>query len=309
MVQKMFNTAFFVTLFSLSVITAVASLPEPAEDSLQQKLQIISVSKERLEANFYTLTGGIHILSEVHSDGEVVRVSITSTSGESIFAVDYPVDHSQALLTLDGSEFLVVNETLSNGETKLNEYAVPEAYSNKVKTALKYHTLSKSLLRHLDDETVSTSGQNAIERLLRRPEVGMIIRAAVALGNTGLHGNDNPSAMAFYATALRFSSVADVDTTEVSTPVESTTFERNRRGFLSWLFGEEYCSNSRSTCRSGNCPGHPNCRGLCGPGCTCWSFVCGDCCWNVGCYLHDRYGCGNTVSCWVTAPVGLICSW
>ena len=36
------------------------------------------------------------------------------------------------------------------------------------------------------------------------------------------------------------------------------------------------------------------CEGLCGLGCRCWSWFCGDCCWHRGCYEHDlccnRYG-------------------
>jgi len=31
------------------------------------------------------------------------------------------------------------------------------------------------------------------------------------------------------------------------------------------------------------------CYGLCGPWCTCWSHLCGDCCWHPGCYQHDKY--------------------
>ena len=29
------------------------------------------------------------------------------------------------------------------------------------------------------------------------------------------------------------------------------------------------------------------CRGMCGLGCWCWSWFCGDCCWHRGCYEHD----------------------
>ena len=32
----------------------------------------------------------------------------------------------------------------------------------------------------------------------------------------------------------------------------------------------------------------PNCLGMCGPGCWwCWRYVCGDCCYHLGCYEHD----------------------
>ena len=31
-----------------------------------------------------------------------------------------------------------------------------------------------------------------------------------------------------------------------------------------------------------------NCRGMCGPRCHCTKWPCSDCCWNQGCYEHDR---------------------
>ena len=141
----------------------------------------------------------------MHSNGELVQVSITTMDGETLFAVDRPVDSSQNLLTIDGNEFLIINKTLDNGETKLTEYAIPEAYSLQVKSAMKRHMLPKSLLRHLDRENVNTSARNAIDYMLMHPEVQLIATASVALGNTGLHGKENPAAMAFYATALHFS--------------------------------------------------------------------------------------------------------
>ena len=32
---------------------------------------------------------------------------------------------------------------------------------------------------------------------------------------------------------------------------------------------------------------HNKCLGMCGLGCWCWRWVCGDCCWNRGCHEHD----------------------
>ena len=299
MFQQIIPTALVLLMTSLN-LSAAKSLPEAAEGTIGPKLQIISATQERLEANFFSPTTGIHVLSQVHSDGEVVQVSITSMDGDTIFAVDRPIDSSQSLLTIVNNEFLMINETLESGESKLSEYAIPEAYSLQVKNAMKRHVLSKSILRHLDSENVNSSGRNAIDNLLMRPEVQLIATAAVALGNTGLHGTENPAAMAFYATALRFSTVLakhNVDT--------SGTVQRNKR----WWW-PTYCSNSDSYCFS-SCPTGSSCTGLCGPGCTCWWFVCLDCCWNIGCYTHDVYGCPggtDTLLCWVTAPIALVCS-
>jgi hypothetical protein len=45
-------------------------------------------------------------------------------------------------------------------------------------------------------------------------------------------------------------------------------------------------------------PNNNNSLGMCGPGKTCWPWVCGDCCWHRGCYRHDLH-CRN---CGVTRP-------
>ena len=263
------------------------------ESTTEQKLQIISSTPDRLEIKFFTPDSGIHVLSQVHSNGQVAEVSITTLNGETIFAVDRPIDNSESLLTIDGSEFLMINKTqLDGGQPKLTEYAVPEAYSLQVKNAMKQHTLTKSLLRHLDRDNVNSSGRSAIDKLLMRPEIELIIDAAAALGNSGIYGYENPAAMAFYTTALRFSSVMaehDIDLDQ------SGGLARNRRSYR--------CSSSCSRCPRGS-----NCQGLCGPGCRCWRWVCGNCCWNEGCYNHDVNHCSgggffSGLWCVVTAPL------
>ena len=304
MLQRIYIIAALVVTALLMSISTAEPDRQP-QDMDEPKLQIISATLERVEANFFTPTAGIHVLSQVHSDGELVQVSITTMDGETLFAVDRPVDSSQNLLTIDGDEFLMINETLDNGETKLTEYAIPEAYSLQVKSAMKRHMLSKSLLRHLDRENVNTSGRNAIDSMLIRPEVQLIATVAFALGNTGLHGYENPAAMAFYAAALRFATVMEKHDHMHDT---SGAVERNKRGWYDWWYGS-YCSNSDAYCV--DCPDGSNCLGLCGPGCTCWWIVCGDCCWNAGCHYHDVHFCSGgtgTLECWLTAPIGLACS-
>lgn len=293
-----------VVLFAFGANARTSQSPPTAgtEVSGQSKLNVISVTAERLEAEFYTPTGGIHILSEVRNGGETVRLFITSTSGEPIFAVDRPL-YSSALLSIVGNDFLFVNETLENGDVKLTEYVVPPGYSRRVLTAIKRNRLPK-VLRHLHRETINATGRSAIEELLMRPEVPFIEEAAFALGNTGLHGVNNPAAMAFYSTALRFAKVDENEGVASGLMEEELPAERRDRR---WLFRRRrYCTNSRSRCY--NCPIESDCLGLCGRGCRCWWFVCFDCCYNIGCYLHDKYGCSNTLQCWVTAPIGLVCT-
>ena len=291
-------------IFTFGVNARIANrLPAGQEDG--SKLRMISASTERIEAEYYTPNGGIHILSEVHSSGEAVRVVITTTSGEPLFSLDRPL-YSSGLVSMVGKEFLFVNKTLANGDRKLSEYVVPTGFSQRVMNAIKHHQVPK-VLRHLDSETVNTTATNAIDELLERPEVLLIKDAAFAIGSTGLTGAGNPAAMAFYTTALRFAKSTVVEDQHVASGEsegaarESLSKKRSRRS-LTW------CSNSNSYCNV--CPVGDNCLGLCGPGCSCWWFICGDCCWNLGCYIHDVFTCSgqNDLDCWLNAPFELTCT-
>ena len=73
-------------------------------------------------------------------------------------------------------------------------------------------------------------------------------------------------------------------TTPPSTPTPSECESHtctNPRGRLC-----ENCHHGRE-CPCGLCPLVSECLGMCGPGCSCWSFACGDCCFWDGCYQHD----------------------
>ena len=195
-----------VILFTFGVNARIANRLPAAQEDAGSKLRMISASTERIEAEYYTPNGGIHILSEVRSSGEAVRVVITTTSGEPLFSLDRPL-YSSGLVSIVGKEFLFVNKTLANGDRKLSEYVVPTGHSQRVMNAIKHHQVPKVL--HLDSEMVNATATNAIDELLARPEVLLIKDAAFAIGNTGLTGVGNPAAMAFYTTALR-SSIAFV---------------------------------------------------------------------------------------------------
>ena len=48
----------------------------------------------------------------------------------------------------------------------------------------------------------------------------------------------------------------------------------------------ENCHHNHE-CTRGRCPLEENCVGMCGRLCSCWSWLCGDCCLWDGCYQHD----------------------
>jgi hypothetical protein len=57
------------------------------------------------------------------------------------------------------------------------------------------------------------------------------------------------------------------------------------------IWSEIYAEMANQFCHP--CIDHPNfdagCFGMCGPGCDCWKWVCGDCCYHPVCAVHDSY--------------------
>ena len=112
------------------------------------------------------------------------------------------------------------------------------------------------------------SFSEAIEKLLETKEVALLPEAAEAIGQRGLTGRNTPAVLPFFMFALRITQL------QLSPLVSNTTVGIHRQ--------------ERDNCRE-DCPPcrNYNCFGMCGINCHCWEWVCGDCCWHLGCYDHD----------------------
>ena len=256
---------------------------EVQPDAEKGKLNVIAITQEELEGEYHSSTGGIHFRSIVR--GEYHFLSITTADGEPLVVAKQP-HNATTLMTLSGTDFLVMKEPSNSGLTKYTDYIVPNVFKKSVKRALKREYFSASLLQQLDTEAVNETRQNAVESLALRPEIELCLSAAQALGDLGVIGSQNPAAMPFYALTIRMAKY---------------------RGIL--LRGEDFTSDDHrgvqfenrqkrscgSSCPYGNCPygGYgDDCFGVCGIGCWCASWFCGDCCVHPGCYGHD-YCCGT----------------
>ena len=111
---------------------------------------------------------------------------------------------------------------------------------------------------------------DAIHDLLDTKEVGLLEKAAEAVGKKGLNGKNTPAALPFFLFALRIAQI-DEDSHYSNTTIN---LRHKRQSYM-------HCADT--------CPPCPNdkCIGMCGKGCTCWRHICNDCCWHRGCYDHD----------------------
>lgn len=111
----------------------------------------------------------------------------------------------------------------------------------------------------------------AVNDLMADPHSKVIINAAKHLGEKeGLMGHENPAILPFYIFALRLNHLFEDNHS-------NTSLDNNHDG-------HEFFE-----CLHPQCPPCPkkDCIGMCGPHCKCWKWLCGDCCYHLGCFKHD----------------------
>ena len=118
-------------------------------------------------------------------------------------------------------------------------------------------------------KALKTHFQEAMSELHNVPEVQLLERVSAALG-------DNSTRLkvlqrTFHALCFNLLKQADIDIpSELSaTPDSNDHHDRGKR-----------CTSLKNNRWN-------HCNGMCGRKCSCWSWVCGDCCFHQGCYEHD----------------------
>lgn len=114
---------------------------------------------------------------------------------------------------------------------------------------------------------ITVEGDAAVSSdLSSMPEYAALPWLSRSLAERGITGNAYPASLALHQVARDAAGTLGVDVKpqEVAVPDGSAT---------------AYCT------------AYPNrndkCYGMCGLGCSCWKWVCGDCCLHPGCVLHD----------------------
>ena len=272
------------------VIVAVASAPMETDSNQDDdnkvvqeigKLRIITITHDEIKGEYYSSMGGIHFQSKLK--GEYHFLSVTTADGPPL-VVATQFHESASLVRITETDFLVMNSRDNYGHSKYSDYVVPGAYHDIVETALKRNRLSSKILRQLDDRDINETRQLAFEELVLRDETELITEAAVTLGRIGINGNENPAAMPFYTLARRLQLYRD----NLLSPAGDLETDRVSDRWLPALNYVTVERRSSSDCAPGTKPDEKNdCLGMCGYDCTCWSWVCGDCCVHKGCLAHD----------------------
>ena len=238
------------------------------QSSGEEQLEIANLTDTRVELVYADRPSGrgLQVVSAQDS------LYISTLDGRSLVAAGEANEDSLRLFSLGRNMFIQAKAGLG----KSRDFAVPDAYTDTLNNA--NEAVLRDLLHILNtSETTQDSDSrlwDSLLTILRYPEVEMLQRTVAVLGNAGVTGVEYPSILPFYMTALLLDQL--VQRSNLS----------SCRGLLDGA--EERQGRVTEDCLS-ECPPCPyqECLGLCGYGCKCWKWVCGDCCYHLGCYEHD----------------------
>ncbi len=117
-----------------------------------------------------------------------------------------------------------------------------------------------------DESQMHWTGDMAVlDEMIALPEVRGLPSLSRALGELGYTGNAFPASLPLHKMARQSAEALGIDVKPLDTVESENSF----------------------------CTAYPNrgndCYGMCGNGCSCWSWVCGDCCYHGGCAKHDTW--------------------
>lgn len=256
------------------------------------KLHLLTVTEERFEGVYYNEVGGIHFVSEP----QYLYIATMGADEEPLLVGERPVGPVRLVRVLE-KEFVEVNG--DDERSGIEEFAVPIALSAEIKAAMESpgdaHKRLEEALKDLREANPDTHAEksDAFARFLQRSEIFLIEQTAYKIGDMGFTGREYPAALTFLMAAKHIHTVR-MDLEDGGNPEgsgalnqrsreESTISPSNREKRFFTSCGGEPCLLPLG------CPDYDNdCHGMCGRGCDCWMWLCGDCCFWPGCHSHDN---------------------
>ena len=225
------------------------------------QIYISKVDSEAVEGLYGSADSGIRFRSTASS------LNITDSSGHQILTV-YESSPYQQYIVIQGNVFVQLYDSAAH---QYRDLYVPRTMLKDI------HHLSRQLnftvlkyLSTLSPRYHYKNLQRSVQTLIESLYAEAIKMAAYALGNQlNIYGNEYPSILPLYLVANMLEKLQ-----------------------TSGLPARDHCSITRNETDDScfeECPPCPDeeCLSLCGYGCTCWKWVCGDCCYHLGCYGHD----------------------
>ncbi len=191
-----------------------------------------------------------------------IRVAGSFAHAGVLVSFDSVRSANEVVFTLRDHEQAVVFRAQSDTKS----YSI-EFYGGELKaTGTINETVTKDGAPRLAAPKITGDGALA-KKFGESPEYKTLPWLSRALAANGVVGSEVPSSLYLHGIALSSAQINKIVVPDVAVPM------LNARPAPCPDQRKDPCKNS--------------CFGMCGPGCTCWKWVCGDCCTHVGCLTHD----------------------
>lgn len=267
----------------------------------------VDITNHRITGEYQGATGSIQFFSEITDTAKTISIT---KPGESPVVISARMPQNSNVLIMRMRENVFIADGSQTARRQDSEfYHVPQDIANQVETAvIENVALPYSFLQNLDLNVDTKKRFDLLgESLALSQDVDLVVAAAQALGERGVIGSENPAALQFYSLAMNLQKMRGrIQRRE----------EQRYKAYATAVETEnaEKCPASSTACwkcKDGSCKDicKDECFGLCGYGCSCWSYLCNDCCYHKGCYDHDIC-CRDEYSfwsCYVWAPFYFEC--
>lgn len=255
------ETAWMMALLQLIFIVVMMKSTLINCRSEEERLSITELTDRMVDLVYTDLPSGrgLRVVSAQDS------LYINTLDGRSIVAAEEAsgsTDGSLRLISIGRNMFI---------QAQTSDFLVPDAFAgilsngnNAVLQDLMQILINSSDIMHESDNRLRDSVLTILSS-----EGKLLLDAVAALSSAGITGVEYPSVLPFYMAALRLAQL--VQRSNLTSHVDRALSQ-----------GEtEDCLNECPPCQ------YQQCLGMCGYSCNCWKWVCGDCCYHLGCYEHD----------------------
>ena len=290
----MIATMRCVLLYFLALVISYLTLTETVQGNSYPQLRMREISRSRIKGEYSNVYGGISfesIATNTHHS-----LSIKTLEGKKVLATLQHMPNTQMKISLFDKNFILARHPRNLDSH--TEYLVPKRFHRFIDMAVKQAKIMRILENVLDKESVNATRETTIAELLVSTEASLVINTAMALGNRGVIGVDNPPAMTFYVLAMQLHALQNILSQKLENELKLQHTSRNQQNMLQEINRKESRNQletmaqvNKKSCKRDNCKRCPEgnkCTGLCGFQCNCWKWVCGNCCYNKMCYDHDR---------------------
>ena len=263
----------------LCFLSLASALPSDG-DLITGKLTIQEVEKRD------TITRIAGVFKSKAGDGIKFQTSETSMKLTTLDEQTTLVSVHQVPLTIQSYEdegkatyFQIMEDAFVTSNKEVYRIRLSDAYQGNMLT-------HSELLASVQGELLNNPQhaiQASVQRLVEHRAIRLLEPAARTLAEElGVTGQEEPALGIFFATVMKLTQLKEESRLSSAGSVFKHTGDEKSR--LLAIAQGRYPDCSLDTCPP--CQ-EDECMGMCGKECSCWRFLCGNCCYHRGCLQHD----------------------